>query len=412
MKSPRVFIKQGSFWVACSVEGQPNDWRWPTGIKLDPKFVAQLEKNPKAFKGKPDWWKASKHAPEIREAIKSMSSERELYLAGKLDLPSHTRKAKTKRIQKISKLLELVDALNKDAGAEKSLSPETIRRRRTSANAILRYDPAFSIDQDIDREWVADFRKWMKDPKAQKRPFTEWSQYTVLQDLKLFFKFGLAKRFIAYNPIVDINFEQPESLVMHTPIRDELDMFRHLYNNDIHRFVEFATQRLTGYRIEDIIGLRREHLDIKNRQLVNVRNIKGKRPEIMPMSDALFYLFSNSMEIFGKDYLFPDTYAAASKALKISAKVVGIKYTTHQCKRNYVLDIEDENPLQHIFDMLIHHKTKSIAGRHYTAQNIMLMRKTLNSAQGVWLTFFKELFANSTLWHKRIRSEFRKKNLD
>jgi hypothetical protein len=387
MKPPRVFIKQGSFWISCYVEGQPNDWRWPTGIKLDPKFVAQLEKDPKAFTGKPDWWKASKHAPEIREKTRSMESERELFLAGKSERPQRKQQKAARLI--VSKLPELLKELNSEGGAEHKLSPETIRRRQTSANTLLRYDPAFAIDIEFDKIWIADFRKWMR---GQKKPFTEWTQYTILQDLKLFVKFAYAKRYIERNTLADIRFTQPESSTEHTPRTEEFKLFTWLYHHQPKYFLSLITQRLAGYRISDVIAIERSQLDLKNNLFRNVLNVKGHRPEVFPISDALAYIYKHMEHEFGIAYPFPSSYRYTMDVLQEGCKKLQIrKIPTHQFKRNYAGEIEDIETLTHIFDLLMHHKTKSVAGRSYTGKNIEFMRSALNKAQPHWIAFVKKL---------------------
>ncbi len=370
MKRPRVFIKQGYFWLQYYVPGREDHIRRSTGVVADITFT----------KGNPDWWKKSKHAAKIRASIEQIETDRRLSGIG---MSSVTRKPS----RKVPGLLAVVAELNNESSAEGPLSDQTIKRRVNSANTLLRYDHRLSIAREFTKEWVADLRRWMK---AQK--FTEWTQYTLLQDLKLFVKFATSKRYTDRNTLADMRFTQPESSTEHTPRSEEFKLFTWLYHHNPKYFLAFITQRLAGYRISDVITIERSQLDLKNNLFRNVLNVKGHRPEVFPISDALAYVYDNMQHEFGIAFPFPSSYRYAMDVLQEGCKKLEIrKIPTHQFKRNYSGEIEDIETLTHIFDMLMHHKTKSVAGRSYTGKNIELMRGALNKAQPHWMAFVKKL---------------------
>src|SRR5690349_20245112 len=98
MKPPRVFIKQGYFWLQYYIPDRPDHLRTSTGIAADIKFV----------KGNPNWWKKSKFAAKIREKIREAEEARFAINAGIKPAQHHPPTKK-----KIPELLTIVAELNK-----------------------------------------------------------------------------------------------------------------------------------------------------------------------------------------------------------------------------------------------------------------------------------------------------------
>jgi integrase len=215
--------------------------------------------------------------------------------------------------------------------------------------------------------------------------FKDWTQHTILTDLKKMFAFAKKKKYISDNPFEDIRNPQPETLKLHTSIEDEFAFFRALYHINKKYFLMMLTERLAGFRFSDNQAMTRDMIDLKKKLFVKVRNVKGKREEMFPISDALALAFEKVWEPYEK-FAFPQvTIQAVNKAIKDACKEAGIKQlASHQFKSNYAHEIEEQETYRHIFKMLMHHKDQDVSAR-YTGKNIELMRKVLNRSQERWM---------------------------
>ncbi len=387
-KPPRVFVKAGYFWMELWFPSHKKAIKRSTHIALDIT-------PPESLKNNPTWWKESKRKKQIAEAMEAFEFERSKEKLGirTQSLYSPIAAISNRPVVNLEKLLE---SLNVDSLSERgALSASTLRRRTNSLNTINRFDPKVHAGV-IDRAWVGRFRVFMT-----QKEFTDWTQFTILTDLKLILEFATSKGYINTNPFGKrrdgkIELNQPETIVEHTSLEDEFNFFRSLYMLHPHAFLIVITERLTGFRNIDILEMKRESISLPKKTFLRSRNIKAKRDEYFPIPESLFVVYDNMQDQLGLDYAFRHiTYAAVRKCIINACNNAGIeRLRTHQFKKNYAGDLQANNVtgLQHIFDFLMHHRTRSTAGKHYTGQNIELMRTTLNIAQNEWLKFTKSLF--------------------
>jgi len=343
-----------------------------TGIKYDVKAPNQLL----------GWWKDSKYKSDLSTKLSEANHNRFAYIEGR---PILRRPSLPK-----TSLDDILEQLNNEVEAENGkLSESYLKSRRGTIKKILQFDPNTTIET-ITKEWIGKFRRQLEE--EGNKPSTI---HTHFRNVKALFNFALEKKYITENPARKVRVKLKKGKVVHTPIADEMKLFRYLYHNDIDLFRQLLFQRLIGLRVSDVVRYEVKDIRWADGEL-DIYNVKMKRwEEPYPITEAVRILLSTLPTTYEPFAFKSRSTDAVRNVLKDSCEAVGITpFATHQLKRNFAREMGAIPSLDHIYNALLHHSANGeteLGATRYDGRQVQLMRETLDKAQAHWIEFLKSL---------------------
>ena len=173
-----------------------------------------------------------------------------------------------------------------------------------------------------------DFQSYLDNYK-----FTSVSQQNqVINAIRFLYKYGLDKKYDK------VSFKRPKSekklpqVIDHNHIITQLGKITNLKHKAI-----LSLAYSVGLRVSEVINLKIEDIDSK-RMLIHIKNAKGKKDRIVPLSENILILLRNYFkEYHPVKYLFngqnSDQYSSAS-CNAIVKKYLGEKYHIHQLRHS------------------------------------------------------------------------------
>ncbi|MBS1903526.1 MAG: hypothetical protein JSS75_07480 [Bacteroidetes bacterium] len=379
---PLVYERGGRFYLQWWDPTKRENRRKSLKVKVDIP-VPEKPSEPR------DWWHKSAHKQYITAEIRKVLQGRRTEQALSIVSPAVAAIPRF-RHNPAMPIAQAMEKMNADAQANGSLSKQTLRRREHTIVQVTAFDPRATI-QGMNREWFGKFRPWM-----EAQGFSEWTRWTILSDLKrLFVRMKVLKvidstPFDGDNPV---KFSQPETFTSYTPLSEEFAFFRHAYYKRPDIFLVLITERLAGWRWSDIYAMKRSELDLKEKIFRESRNQKARRVDTFPMSDCLHALYVDLYKKLGHDFAFAHLeYATIRKYIVESCDALGIpRLRTHQFKKTYNGEILPLARTEQSYKRLIHHKVTDTGGKHYSKNEVELLRSILNEAQKPWSEFVQEL---------------------
>jgi site-specific recombinase XerD len=155
----------------------------------------------------------------------------------------------------------------------RGLSPATIRRRRWTLTTFVT-----EMERPSQEATTIDVERFLS-ARA-----TASTRRALLGDLRAFYRWAASRDLIDRDPTLPIETPKvPKRLA--TPLtRDELERAWHSAGFDLRTII--ALGAAAGLRVSEMAALHTSDLDLVNRTLV-VRNGKGGKDRVMPMSNAL-----------------------------------------------------------------------------------------------------------------------------
>lgn len=137
-----------------------------------------------------------------------------------------------------------------------------------------------------------------------------------------------------------------------------------------------------GWRISELLGIRTENVDMKNRTITaGVKTANGKN-RIVPIHPKIFP-FIQKRYAENNEYLFSFNGKHCSPAQyyvfwnKIMDKL-NIQHTPHECRHTFRSRLDSAGANKVCIDLMMGHKSKEVGERVYTHKNIQELVQTIN----------------------------------
>ena len=177
---------------------------------------------------------------------------------------------------------------------EAGLSKNTVSRRMCDMKVFFMYLEKNNIGdiRDAGKEVITDFFKSLKTliTARRKKPFSPWSQQTLLITLKQFYRSLYVGELILENPFrkLDIKFKMEEKKrIILTPC--EMNRFLESITLDLPLGLRdrtiFELMYSSGLRVSDVAGIDRSDIDLKEGTIL-IRKGKGKKDRVVPVHEV------------------------------------------------------------------------------------------------------------------------------
>lgn len=202
-------------------------------------------------------------------------------------------------------------------------------------------------------------------------PFSSVSQQNqVINAIRFLYKHGLNKKYDK------VSFERPKSekklpqVIDHSYIIAQLDKVRNLKHKSI-----LTLAYSVGLRVSEIINLRIEDIDSK-RMLIYIKNAKGRKDRIVPLSQNLLHLLREYYKTYQpNDFLFngqmKNKYSSTS-CNNIVKKYLGANYHIHQLRHSCFTNLLEQGVDLRIIQKLAGHSSSKTTEIYTHVSNQLL----------------------------------------
>lgn len=375
MRQPRIYIKNGKFYVGYYIAGNKFEQRKSTEIRADIPFVV----------GEPEWWKKSKaHKAELERFIETAIVDRSNYRRG---IPSVIDE-----YDSVPSLLALLDMLAKqwERRHDQKMERSTIYKYKTSIGVLQRYNKHLGLLNTSDEDGQR-FKQWL-----QKKGYEQSTIEGYIRRLKSLWKFAIEQGLIRYTPWKEVFVRVEPKLIIPFPLDDEKQFFRAAWRTNRPIFYFAFFQRMTGYRFSDTAPITAEMIQ---GDTIYWRNVKMKRPDAYPICPALRYAV-DLMNV-SKGRFFPKINSTQKYNVPLAeiCEVAGVqKLTSKSFKPNFGQELDawlinGRSIEDRFMAALMHHKIKGVtamSSRHYI-QHLPQMQSILTDVLSHWYDFIVEL---------------------
>lgn len=257
----------------------------------------------------------------------------------------------------------------------KRYSQSTVKTYKEAVAIFLRFLGGKAID-DIDNQDLETFNK----EYILARAYSSSYQNQVINGIKLFF---LNRRGTKLNPLM-VYRPKREKTLPNVLSKEEVKRILEVHSNLKHK-VMLSLIYSCGLRCGELLALKPEHIDSR-RKLVLVKNAKGKKDRIVPLSGKILELLREYFKVYRpKTYLFegqtqgkPYDARSLQLILKQALQKVGITKpaTLHWLRHSYATHLlESGTDLRYIQELLGHNSSKTTEiYTHVSTKNIQQIK--------------------------------------
>lgn len=141
----------------------------------------------------------------------------------------------------------------------------------------------------------------------------------------------------------------------------------------------------TGFRISELLDMKREDVDLEERTLKGGVKTKAGKGRIVPIHSKIFPLIEKRYNE-GNEYLV----SANNKKVPVATyrwnwnnlmKELGMEHTPHECRHTFRSKLDSANANKKCIDMMMGHKSKEVGERVYTHKTLDELKEAIELIQ-------------------------------
>jgi len=178
-------------------------------------------------------------------------------------------------------------------------------------------------------------------------------QNQIINSIRFLYEYGLEKTY------EKVSFERPRKekklpqIIEKDFLLSQIDKIQNLKHKAI-----ISVAYSTGMRVSEVINLKIEDVDSK-RMIINIKNAKGRKARIVPLSNKILQLFRKYyLKFKPKEYLFNGQFSlqySEGSCNKIVKKYIGEKYHFHLLRHSCATTLLESGVDLRVIQVLLGH---------------------------------------------------------